>query len=167
MRRWGLSNKVIKKTEYCKKCDKSSVKRLVKSGNYYSCTICTKNNSKKHRKNNWFKYLAQKANARKRPGSEYITEGQLITLYKHQENKCALTGKTLDVNSEWWKPSLDRIDSSTGYSRGNIRIVAWIVNHMKGKLTDEEFINACNHVASNYHKYPYVESTLIGGKCGD
>lgn len=85
----------------------------------------------------------------------------LKDIYQYQEYKCALTGVPLDVSSKWWKPSLDRIDNNLGYFKGNIRIIAWIVNHSKLDLNDNEFINMCNRVASYYTKYPYTETCLL------
>lgn len=156
----NVKSKVIK---FCKRCNKQSIFRFVKSEDYYHCTTCSKNNCIKHRKSHWFKYLAQKANARKRPYSEKITEEMLIKIFNYQEHKCALTGNPLDVDSKWWKPSLDRIDSNLGYTKNNIRIVSWIVNKCKWELTDKDFINMCVKIASYYNKYPYFETSLLDG----
>lgn len=149
--------------KHCKKCLKETKHRPVidTRGEYYRCSICAENASKRHRKSNWYKYLAQKANSRKRANSEKLSGEQIEEIAKYQEFKCALTGVPFDINSKWWKPSLDRIDSSSGYTCQNIRLVAWIVNHTRGSLTDKEFINMCNKVASNYHKYPYSESCVL------
>jgi hypothetical protein len=35
-------------------------------------------------------------------------------------------------------PSLDRIDNTKGYVKGNVRIVSWRANRLKGNATDEE-----------------------------
>lgn len=138
-----------KKERFCKRCDQVTVCRLVKSEGYYLCTVCTENNSKKHRKNNWYRYLAQKANARKNKTVEKLTEEDLQSLLEKQFNKCALTGIQFDLNSKWDKPSLDRIDPSKGYSKDNIRLVTWRVNHCKGELSDYEFVEMCMSVAEN------------------
>lgn len=46
--------------------------------------------------------------------------------------------------------SLDRIDSSKGYIKGNVRWVHKTINHMKWNLTDEEFLDlACEIAALN------------------
>ncbi len=64
----------------CKTCNKItqymwvSDERRKSSDGYYTCSSCAGRRSKLHRKNHWLRYLAQKANARKRPGSEKMTE---------------------------------------------------------------------------------------------
>lgn len=37
-------------------------------------------------------------------------------------------------------PSLDRIDNDLGHVPGNIRVVLWVVNKMRGKMSEEEFL---------------------------
>lgn len=116
---------------------------------YPACSICLENNSKKHRKKYWYKYLAQKANARKRKGSIKLNEQIVLSIAKAQNFKCALTNTQFDIESKWYKPSLDRIDCNKGYTKANIRLVAWIVNHCRGNLTDTDFIDMCSRVTRN------------------
>lgn len=35
-------------------------------------------------------------------------------------------------------PSLDRIDNTKGYVKGNVRVISWRANHVKGEATDQE-----------------------------
>lgn len=137
--------------KFCDRCNYNTAHRFVKNetNGYYSCKICLETNSKKHRKLHWPRYLAQKANARNRPGSSKLLGHEVEAQFLKQNSKCALTGQNLDINHKWWKPSLDRIDSNKGYSVDNIRIVAWIVNHCRGDLEDAEFIDMCKKVADN------------------
>ena len=37
-------------------------------------------------------------------------------------------------------PSLDRIDNTIGYVKGNVRIISWRANQAKSDLTDQELI---------------------------
>jgi hypothetical protein len=69
--------------------------------------------------------------------------------YESQGKVCAITGLELDPADKWYKPSLDRIDPSLGYTVDNIRIVAWIVNHARSDLTDDEFLTMCRFVTAN------------------
>ena len=65
--------------------------------------------------------------------------------YFEQNGKCAYTGKILEFgpgkhtignNQNPLRASIDRIDSERGYVRGNIQILSWIANKMKGNLPD-------------------------------
>lgn len=139
--------------KHCKKCNKETKHRFVKENrpnrsSYYSCAICSDNANKKHRINYWYRYIAQKANGRKREGSIKLSESHILALAGKQEDKCALSNVKFDIESKWFKPSIDRIDSTKGYTLDNIRLVTWIVNHCRGKLTDEEFVAMCKAVAS-------------------
>lgn len=66
----------------------------------------------------------------------------LLDLWNKQNGLCSITNKPMDIikgngrnpNS----PSLDRIDSSKGYSEDNVRWVCDAVNMMKGQMTDSE-----------------------------
>ena len=73
-------------------------------------------------------------------------------IFKQQAGRCALTGLPLSFvltakNRQNQTASLDRIDSSIGYVKGNIQWVHKIVNIMKGKLNEQEFVNLCSLIA--------------------
>lgn len=70
-----------------------------------------------------------------------ITVEWAVELYDNQNGKCALTGLPLDtgpVRAESgrdrrpFRPSLDRIDSSRGYTKDNVRLVCSCVNYALG-----------------------------------
>lgn len=56
---------------------------------------------------------------------------------------CSATG--LPLQTEWegpsgsnpWAPSVDRLNNSLGYVPGNVRIVCWAFNNMRGDFPDE------------------------------
>lgn len=55
---------------------------------------------------------------------------------------CQATGLGLEWDDELrapLRPSLDRIDSSLGYTEDNTRVVCWLFNQMKGQFSDEDF----------------------------
>lgn len=146
-----MSSKIVK---VCTRCTIETMHRM--STGYPVCSVCSEQASKRHRKNHWYKYLAQKANARKRQSSVHLTEGDVIRAAERSSYRCAISGWPLDVESEWYKPSLDRIDSNKGYTPENIQVVAWIVNHCKLDLSSKEFINMCVKVANNNSYAPYL-----------
>lgn len=56
---------------------------------------------------------------------------------------CSATG--LSLSTEWegpsgsnpWAPSVDRLDNLLGYVPGNVRVVCWAFNNMRGDFPDE------------------------------
>jgi hypothetical protein len=79
-----------------------------------------------------------------------LTSEHLWNLFLKQERKCALSGVEIYF-SKRCKPtkddpqtaSLDRIDSSKGYIRGNVQWVHKYVNNMKMSLSEETLLDYC------------------------
>lgn len=71
-------------------------------------------------------------------------------IWNKQHGKCAITGVDLQLKKGYnknFQASIDRIDSSLGYVKGNIRFVSVSVNWLKNNLDDNhvmEFIQICN-----------------------
>jgi hypothetical protein len=82
-----------------------------------------------------------------------ITIGQAWDLFLKQDRKCVLSGVKLtfqrNSGDESTTASLDRIDSSKGYTIDNIQWVHKWVNIMKQDMLDEEFIDWCKLIANN------------------
>lgn len=78
-----------------------------------------------------------------------LTPEYVIQLYKEQEGCCALTGWPI----EWAEKgltatvSIDRIDSSEGYLKGNIQLLHKDVNMAKQQYSQEYFISMCQSVS--------------------
>jgi hypothetical protein len=77
-------------------------------------------------------------------------------LFLKQDRKCALSGVDLSFPKTNSKQdikestaSLDRIDSSLGYVKGNVQWVHKKINIMKNTMTDEYFIEMCSLVHKN------------------
>lgn len=72
-------------------------------------------------------------------------------LFLKQERKCALTGELLIFGNTSYSPdttaSLDRIDPSNGYVRGNVQWVHKTINRIKMDLQEPEFIEWCRRVS--------------------
>ncbi len=67
---------------------------------------------------------------------------------------CSVTGLPLTLEaggnskSNPWAPSVDRIDCSKGYVPGNIRVVCWAYNMMRGDFPDEVVMTLAEAVVS-------------------
>lgn len=79
-----------------------------------------------------------------------VTLQEIWELYEKQDRKCALTGLPIcfDKNNGETTASLDRIDSSGGYTIDNIQWVHKDVNKMKNAYDIEYFIKMCKLVSS-------------------
>ena len=77
----------------------------------------------------------------------------LDSLYEKQNKKCALSGLPVGFETvatktkEQCSISLDRIDSSKGYTEDNVQFVHKIINVMKQDLSQIDFIELCVDVA--------------------
>jgi hypothetical protein len=80
----------------------------------------------------------------------------IIDVYDKQEKKCYFTGifvyftKHLSYTRLLQNASVDRIDNSKGYIKGNIQIVHKLVNRMRNCCSNKEFINICNIISSKH-----------------
>ena len=71
-------------------------------------------------------------------------------LFIKQNKKCALSGLSIDFYGEGQsKASLDRIDSTKGYIKGNVQWLSATVNNMKWQLSQKEFLEICKKITDN------------------
>lgn len=98
-----------------------------------------------------------KQNAIKRNLEFTVSPEYLWQLFLQQNRKCSLSGVNLYFTthsnasvgrSKETNASLDRIDSSKGYTEDNVQWVHKDLNRMKWSKTDDEFITWCNRVKS-------------------
>ena len=80
-----------------------------------------------------------------------LTIQQAWHLFESQNRKCALTGLPLQIStrSHLNSASIDRIDSSIGYTLSNVQWVHKHVNFMKGSYSQEYFIQMCKLIADH------------------
>jgi len=78
-----------------------------------------------------------------------ITLDDLQEVFDEQEGLCVYTGIPLyfTTSESLGNASVDRIDSSLGYIRGNIQFVEKRVNTMKWNLSKEEFLDLCSLIS--------------------
>jgi hypothetical protein len=81
-----------------------------------------------------------------------ITYADIIQQYIKQKGKCAYTMIQLTLNTPenntMFNLSVDRIDSTEGYIKGNFHLVCNVVNIMKYDLIEKDFVNICNDICS-------------------
>lgn len=88
-----------------------------------------------------------------RRGLEFsVTPEDLWSLFIYQKGRCAFSGELIYLRKDYTKPgkptaSLDRIDSSLGYIRGNVQWVHKDLNLMKRDFSDDKFIAWCRKVS--------------------
>lgn len=86
-------------------------------------------------------------NAKVRNIAFTLTIEELWELYQEQGGRCALSGMEIGfVHSKRGNASLDRIDSSKPYEKGNVWWVHKNVNLAKQSLSVEEFVELCRQV---------------------
>jgi hypothetical protein len=80
-----------------------------------------------------------------------ITVKEIWDLFIKQDRKCALSGLPLTISnsSRYNDASVDRIDSSKGYTIDNVQWVHKHINFMKRTYSQEYFIEMCKKVAEN------------------
>lgn len=86
----------------------------------------------------------------------------LIDLYHKENGACCLTGLVMELQplvgcrANPYAISLDRIDSTKGYTKDNVRLVIWYMNWAMGGYGEKEF----EEIAKSYlwHKFRYKGS---------
>jgi hypothetical protein len=77
----------------------------------------------------------------------------LINVLEQQDYKCKLTGIPLRFEagegSNMLAASVDRIDASRGYVKGNIQYVCYWANTAKSNLPQNVFLEMCKTVVAN------------------
>ena len=79
----------------------------------------------------------------------------LWNLFEQQNRKCALSGLDIHFDIKSQKElnktaSLDRIDSTKGYIKGNVQWVHRIINRIKVDMPNDLFVYMCNQVTKNH-----------------
>ena len=107
------------------------------------------------------KRTADAKNRSTKKGLPFLLEYSDIEYPTH----CAVTGLELtyslcaeeDGRGRLNAASIDRIDSSLGYVPGNVRVISWIGNSMKGDLSESDFLNVIKLIYDNNYKEGQLE----------
>jgi len=105
-------------------------------------------------KANPFKYYLR--NAKKRLKFFDITLEDLQEVWNNQKGVCPYSKISLQLNNHShrikdrrYTASLDRIDSSKGYTKDNIQFVSLCINYMKAELSNEEVHDFLKEIVNN------------------
>lgn len=88
-----------------------------------------------------------KHSARRRKLEFNLSKEFMTNLLAKQNNKCIFSGLEISLSNA--TASLDRIDSSKGYTEDNVQWVHKDVNFMKHKMNNQEFIEMCKLITKN------------------
>lgn len=127
----------------CKECDneRQRVRRVAKKEDIQKYS--KEYRSKKKDDHGWrLQQLLNSAKARavKKDREFNLTLQDLNELYP-KDNKCPVFGFELTWNQEGFRetsPSIDRIDSTKGYTKDNVQIISWKANRIKGYASVED-----------------------------
>jgi hypothetical protein len=137
------------------------------SGNWYNPNATyydiTKHSGNSRDKYTNFRYHFR--NIKRRNKDVDITMDDMMEIWDSQEGICPFTGVKLILNSYTkivdnilFVASLDRIDSSKGYIKGNVRWISKGINFMKSDKNDEEVWEMCRMIYENYKKINHPEN---------
>lgn len=156
-------------TKECSNCkqildvSKFSRKKVSSDGLQSICKTCQNKRMQLHSStlDNFIKkiFLNLKHNTKKRSKDLdiQITIQDIKDLYNKQNGKCALSnikmthiayntvGNQHTINK--WNISIDRIDSTKGYTPDNIQLICTIINRMKSDMDDTELVLLANKVS--------------------
>lgn len=151
----------MKKCTNCKKSLENSQfwsSVNTKSGLSSWCKICSRNYQLNQYKTlNWqikHRVRAAKARAKRFNVAFNIDVAYMQKLWEKQKGCCALSKLPLLLDDgssgkQPFRPSIDRIDPNKGYVKGNVRIVATIVNFAINKWGFDNFLIMCNAITTN------------------
>ncbi len=157
------SDESLPKTKTCSTCkiEKPIIEftrnKSQPTGYMCYCKDCNNKRNKKFRRdpNNLkracarvFSYIARRVRVKNL--SIDIDVSFIEHLYNIQGGRCAYTGDNLSLESGLNSTmSVDRVDSSKGYTKDNVKLVTWEVNNMKQSASMKEFLVVCKKVLAN------------------
>ena len=88
--------------------------------------------------------------ARNRNRECEIDEFYLFDIWESQSGLCVYSGIQMTLDTKCYNTvSLDRIDSTKDYLRGNVQLVCSAVNKMKQEYSEELFIHLCTSITKH------------------
>lgn len=120
----------------------------------------------------WF-YNDLKRGAKVRNLEFLLTKEDLSSIFEKQEYNCYYSGIQLEICLYHHKnrsegrinttASIDRLDSTKGYTVDNIVFCHKKINIMKGAILEREFVDICRLISNNTNKKDNTEPSISNG----
>jgi hypothetical protein len=146
-----------RKIFYCDRicAGKNNVEHLHEYAGKFNANLVSNNRSDQYTEFRWYIKNIIK-NSKKKNRSYDIDLKYLKGLWEQQEGICPFTKQKLELRTHSYKSqahpysaSLDRIDNTKGYIKGNVRFVSLIFNYARNTFTDEQVLQFCKEIISN------------------
>lgn len=134
---------------------KINCQHLKKYHGKYNNNLITGSQKDEYSDFKWYMKVVKKSS--KERNHEYNIDCEYLKeLWEKQRGICPITKKKLELRthsyenkSQPYSASLDRIDSSKGYTKGNVRFVALIFNYARNTFSDNEVLDFCKVVTEH------------------
>lgn len=126
---------------------------LLDSGKVQSCKSCCRKLTYKNAFS--LSYIRRVNDRAKISGFEFDIDAEYVwQLYEQQHHKCALSDIPISFRENWHggisqTASLDRIDNTKGYIKGNVQWLHKDVNNMKHVHDQSYFLELCRKITNN------------------
>jgi len=135
---------------------KHSIDHLKKYAGQFNHNLVASNRHDKYSDFRWYIKNVIK-NSKKRNQTYDVDLEYLYSLWNKQNGICPFTKQKIElrthsyssIENKPYQASLDRIDNTKGYIKGNVRFVSLIFNYSRNTFTDEQVLEFCRQVASN------------------
>lgn len=158
---YRLISSVEEKHYHCQYCGEEDPTKFYE-GSTKTCKKCNRKNMINKKKENIFEFLLYKARVgyKHRPNiPEFnITTEDIQTILEEKQN--GLDYYTGLPFKSYEDLSIDRLDSSKGYTPDNICVTSIQCNIAKNSYSESDFVKMCYQVAKNYHKKGLLEEIL-------
>lgn len=121
-----------------------------------ACSSKIQHTSEAALKKRLYYQLSQSIRSGDKKVGDDVDEEYLLEIWNRQKGKCPYSGQELVLKPHRNRgarvpnqASVDRIDSSLGYVRGNIEFVSLIANLAKNIWTKQDVLNFCKQVVDN------------------
>lgn len=154
-----VASKQAGMTRWCCRCSCGVVREVnsnaLKSGRALSCGGCrfhSKHKTVGDLSGGYWTNVEHHARLRGIPFN--VSQQKAWEQFQQQQGRCALSGEVIVLAKNWstskkhlQTASLDRIDSSEGYTEENVQWVHKEINLMKNTLNQQVFVRWCKRVA--------------------